>query len=278
MKEYADIMGLGVLFLVNGAAAVMSLYDFLDKKKLVRQLEAAPFFNNGIEIGQMMEKTGKSTIPYALITGRVLATENPLTAADGSQGVYQHFTVIQHEKIRNMGGHWTNNTNVVQKHSKAIRFGLIEPFHNIGEEPQDGSAWVVHNVTRSQPESVFLQLASPTMHRYDPTDAVLSMKDGDRITAAMEKTEQFLKNYSTVTLSGKITADERGFIELNLPARGELYVAHNGTIQDVIDGHKAIRDILGTVCIITGSLALFIGGAMAYRLWKLHRRSKTEDR
>jgi len=267
----SDSIGLALLFFLNGAMGVVAVRDYFEKKKLLDKLEKAPAFNNSPEILDRVRRTGKTTIPYALVSGKILSTEAAIRANDGSEAVFSKFIVSQHKRTREEGGHWRDEVVPMQTISKFVTFGLAEPKTRVGEFPKDSSDWVVHNVSKDHPESTFMMLGSMGATKYDETGDELGLKPGDKVVMGIEKTEMMLKNYTMVTLSGALSVSQGGLIQLNAPATGDPYLVFNGNVREALEGHRAVRDLLLSVVILSGAMAICIGGTIAYRMWRSRR-------
>lgn len=262
MEYLGEIFALGI----DAVIFAICLKHYVYYKNAVTAIKDVKVHEVGDNLNTILDNKPNNKC-YVGVRGIVKPLGEPLRSINKKDvtGVIQKLSIQEHVVARTSAGFWSDEQRTIQTIYNAVPFVLQKGWYSV-EVIDPLSADILNLDVISD----HFEPAVPTI-----IDHVWGFFTGIR-QRGLQSTEKMLREDSVITVVGELSRPESksNFLTLQLPLNGSPFCITSLSITALIrklDNHKKMYRIL---CLMCGTVGLFLGGIMIRRYWK----SKQEQR
>jgi len=265
------------IFLGVDALLVGVLFDMYRRRDtIIKNILKAPAVSVGPQLNLLFDDNTQSTIPYAVVTGKVQdTTRGIIDSPSGLKGVLQVITVNEHSVRRHAFGHWGDSVRRITQTKNGVPFGL--------KGLTSSSQGVILEV-ESPFEAISENLLQPVSTNFNPTNATVASTLMGFFTGVaskgIESTEEFLPLDAFVTGIGQVTKEGAGQYKLSPPLEESSlpYMLTSLTSESLVKKLESRRNVIKFFAFVFLAVGILVGGRRLHKLWRYYETERMRER
>ncbi|XP_011500475.1 PREDICTED: mitochondrial ubiquitin ligase activator of NFKB 1 [Ceratosolen solmsi marchali] len=263
MEYLSEFIALGIDSIIFGICLKQHFYC----NRSINAVKGAEFYEVNNNLINIVEQNKDNKIKYVAIRGAVQSIDTPIYGIHNKviTGVIHKLTLKEHLVVRTSSGYWSDQEHTMQEVYNCVPFVIKRGKHEI-EVTNSLAAEVLDLETISD----IFEASAPSF-----VDYVWGFFTGHR-QRGLQTTEEMLKEGSIITVIGELTksSSNHNSLVLQPPGDGTSYYLTTMSISSLLRKLDDQRKVYKWLCLIFGTIGLFIAGILVRRYLKDKEKQK----